>query len=221
MSTLLEVRTEIAEQMTRTLSDSLVNAAINDAIQLWEAERFVFNVKRFLIQTVASQEYYDLSGSGLLNADESATETGEEILEIDSITATLSNQPYQLSERTQGWFDRNTALASQYSGQPDSYTIYGNQLRVFPVPDAAYDLDISALARLGPNPLSADTDANAWLTEGKRLIREQAKLLLYKSPLRDTKGIQIAQSNVDEAYNSLVSKMGKKAKTKVIRAWNL
>lgn len=223
------MQTRIADDITRTDLTSQIANAINDAILLWEGTRFAFNEKRYLILTVTSQEYYDLSGSGLLDADsEAAAATGEMVMEIDSVTNTVSDFPYPLSERTQQWFDKFQSLPTQYTGQPDSYGIYGNQLRLFPIPDGAgpetggaYPIHISALARLGPNPLVSNADTNGWMTEGELLIRNQAKVLLYRLPLRDAEGAAFAQQGVDEAFASLTRKRDAKAATGRIPPWNL
>ena len=227
MTTFQEMQTRIADDITRTDLTTQIANAINDAIKTWEGTRFVFNEKRYLILTVPSQEYYDLSGAGLLNSDDaSATETGEMVMEIDSVTNTVSNFPYPLAERTQQWFDKYQSLPSQYTGQPDSYGVYGNQLRLFPIPDGsgpeaggAYPIRISALARLGPNPLVNDDDTNAWMTEGEILIRNQALVSLYRLPLRDPDGKALAQEAVDEQFLGLSRKRDAKAMTGTIPPW--
>lgn len=228
MTTLAVMRARIADDITRTDLSSQITNAINDAIKLWEGERFAFNEKRYLINTVDGQEYYDLSGVGLLNHDESATATGEMVLEIDSITNTVNDYPYPLEPRTQQWFDTYQSLPTQYKGQPDSYGIYGNRLRLFPVPDASgpgvggsFPIRVSCLARLGPNPLVNDGDTNDWLTEGEVLIRSHAKIILGRFPLRDQELIALAQNDADNAYTSLKRKMAAKAFTGRIAAWSL
>lgn len=226
MTTFSAMQTRIADDITRSDLTTQIANAINDAIKTWEGVRFAFNEKRYLIRTVPSQEYYDLSGSGLLNFDASVTDTGEMVLEIDSITNTVSNFPYPLRERTQQWFDRYQSLPSQYTGQPDSYGIYGNQLRLFPIPDGsgpevdgAYNIRISALARLGPNPLGEADDTNAWMTEGEILIRNQALVSLYRHPLKDAESKAVAQEAVDEQFLSLTRKRDAKAGTGTISPW--
>lgn len=221
MTTLAIMRTKIASEITRTDLGTTITAAINDAIKQWEAHRFTFNERRYKINTVASIEYYDMVDPTLQTHAGAAVPLGETIIEIDSITCTVSNFPYPLTERTQQWFDRYQSLPAQYTGQPDSYGIYGNQLRFFPVPDAAYPINISAHARLGPNPLVDDADSNDWLIEGEKLIREEAKATVFGFPLKDTDGKALSQGEVDKAYASLTRKMNAKATTGTTPPWNL
>jgi hypothetical protein len=219
MTDLITMRAKIADEITRSDMASRITVAINDAIKLWEGERFAFNERRYRINTVAAQEYYELQAPDLLTHAGAAVPTGEMILEIDSITSEQSNWPYPLTPRTQQWFDAHQSSPLQYTGQPDSYGIYGNQLRLYPVPDIAYPIIISALARLGPNPVAADADTNDWFTEGEMLIREQAKVILFRFPLKDPDGMHLAQSGADNAYAGLKRKMAAKAGVGLMGVW--
>jgi hypothetical protein len=219
MTNLTIMRAKIADEITRSDMTSRITTAIQDAIKLWEGERFAFNERRYRINTVASQEYYDFIAPTLLTSAGAAVPTGEMVLEIDSITSTVNNAPYPLTPRTQQWFDTYQSLPTQYCGRPDSYAIYGNQLRLFPVPDAVYQINISALARLGPSPATADADTNDWFTEGEMLIREQAKVLIFRFPLKDPDGASLSQSAADNAYISLKRKMSAKVAVGLMGSW--
>ena len=220
MTTFATMKLRIVDETVRDdLTATQLNNAINDAIRQWEGERFVFNEKRYQILTVADQEYYDLAGPTLLTSAGAAVETGELLLELDDITATVNSQPYRLNQRTQRWFNEHSLTT--YTGQPNDYTIYGNQLRIFPVPDAVYTLDLSGMGRLGPNPLSADVHTNAWMTEGEALIRHHAKMLIYRDVLRDNEGAGLAVEGMKEAEHHLKRKMAAKAYTGRIKAWTL
>lgn len=221
MTTLAITRAKIAGEITRTDLGTKIDAALNDAIKLWESSRFHFNERRYKINAVATVEYYDMVGPTLQTFAGSAVPTGETIIEIDSITATQGNSPYPLTPRTQQWFDRYQSSTGSTGGPPSDYGIYGDQIRLFPVPDAVYAINISAHARLGPNPLTGDADTNAWLTEGELLIREQAKVMLYRFPLKDADGMQLSQAAADNAFASLTRKMNAKAATGSTPPWNL
>lgn len=214
----------ISETLRDDLTASQLNDAINDAIALQGGERYAFNERRYRILTVAGQEYYDLTSPTLLTSAGAAVGTGETILELDDILTTVSNQPYRLSPRTQQHV--NEWQSTTYQGQPADYTLYGQQLRIWPIPDQVYPLDLMGLARLAPNPLSADGDTNAWMTEGAGIIRGQAKVLLYRDVLRDPDGVALAKQQIAEAGGnpdpqSAKRKMAAQAYTGRQRAWNL
>ena len=217
MTTLGVMRTNIINDTLRDdLTQAQLNKAINDAIKVWEGQRFWFNEKRYLLDTVPGQEYYGI-----------ATADGEEILEIDSITITVGESPYPLTPRTQQWFDTYQSPPQTYTGQPDSYGIFGNQLRLYPIPDSAgpnagsYIITLSALARLGPNPLSDANHSNAWMTEGETLIREQAKMMIYRNLLRDEVGVKLCKDAIVEAQWALDRKTSAKTMIGTVKPWSL
>lgn len=219
MSTFLAMQTKIADDLTRDDLNAQIKTAINEAIKTWEGRRLAFNEKLRRIDTVAAQEYYDMIAPTLVQTDGSTVATGEMVLELDSITAVVGNEPYTLTPRTQQWMDRNSS--SSYSGQPDSYSIYNNQIRLYPVPDSVYTLTLSCLLRLGPSPLSANDDTNAWMTEGESLIRYQAEHSLFRFPLRDAEGMGLAKDGIAAAQFELDRKMAAKSYTGSQASWSL
>ena len=219
MSTYAVMQSRIADDIVRDDLGSQIQNAINDAIELQEGERFKFNERRYQILTVAAQEYYDLSGPTLLTSAGAAVEAGEVLLEVDYISCTISNAPYQLTPRTQQHMSE--WQSTSYQGQPADYTIYGQQLRIWPTPSGEYTLELGGLARLGPNPLSNDSDVNGWMTDGASIIRAQAKILLYRDILRDVDGVALAANQLDEAVAACKRKMAAQAYTGVQKAWSL
>jgi hypothetical protein len=220
MTTYLIMQNRIADELVRDDLATQIQKAINDAIKSWEGIRLKFNEKRYLINTVANTEYYSLATPTLLTEAGLAVGTGETVIEHDSLTCTVNNFPYPLNERTEGWFARNQTTT--YTGQPDSFGIFANTLRLFPIPDAVYPINIAAgLARLAPNPLTADNDSNDWLIEGEPLTRQQAKLILYRDLLRDQAGRTAAAEGVQEAQWMLERKATAQNMTGVQRPWNL
>jgi hypothetical protein len=218
------MQARIADDIVRDDLGSQIQNAINDAIELQEGERFKFNEKRYTILTVTSQEYYDLTGPTLLTSAGGVVATGETLLEIDDILTTISSQPRRLTARTQQWM--NDQQSATYQGQPASYTVYGQQLRIFPIPNGVYTLTLMGLARLGPNPLSEASHTNAWMTDGAAIIRGQAKLLLYRDLLRDPEGVGLATQQLVEAGGNPSPESGKRkmaaqAYTGTQKAWDL
>jgi len=224
MTTFLIMQTRITDEIVRDDLASQIKNAINTAITTWEGIRFSFNEATYLQTTAHGIEFYPFGGGGSLTYRDGTTAlgTGETMLEIDSITATVNNTFYPLTPRTKQWFDRNSAPASQYMGQPDSYAVYADgTLRLFPVPDATYSLTIYGMRRLPPSPLTLDTDTNSWMTEGEALIRQQAKYIIYRDVVRDPDGKALASEGIQEAQWQLERKMAARAYTGSQRAWSL
>jgi hypothetical protein len=218
MTTYGIMQTRIADEIVRDDLASQVRNAIQDAIKQWEGRRFFFNEKRYKINTVAGQEYYDLIPSTLLLYDGSALSTGEMLLEADDVLAVVNtSMPYKLTPRTDLWIEENQS--GTYRGQPASWGIYGNQLRLYPIPDAIYATYPRGLGRLAT--LSADSDTNNWMTEGEVLIRNQAKLILYRDLVRDPDGKALAEQALAEAEWALSRKTSAKTMTGQQAAWTL
>jgi hypothetical protein len=213
MATYQALKTRIADELSRDDLATQTISAIASAIQHHESKRFTFNEKRFLLPTVAGTEYYALTS--MTQTDGSALGTDETLLEVDSITILINSEPYTLRDRTQQWLDRFGGGTTR--GQPYDYGIFGNQIRLYPIPDAVYSLTISGLARLPT--LSGDSDSNGWTEDGEALIRSEAKLILYRDILRDTEGAQLAASAVDRALEALQRKAVAKLGTGRIAPW--
>lgn len=217
MSDLGTMKTRIADEIVRDDLSSQIANAITTAIAIWSPTRFHFNEKRYLLSTVASTEYYALTA--LTNTDASALDSGETLIEVDSFTLTYNNQPYPLWDMTQQAVDREQSPSSLYTGQPSAYAIFANQIRLHPIPDQVYSCTISGLAQLGT--LAADDATNAWMTNGEALIRNQAKVIIYRDILRDADGVALATAALAEALEPLKRRMAAKVMTGRVAPWVL
>ncbi len=214
MTNLVTMKTRISDELVRDDLSSQIASAIAEAIKDHEGTRFFFNEKRFRLVTVADQEYYDLA-TALTNTDETTLSAGEGLIEIDSVTILDSGEAYTMNDRTQQAADRWQSLTT--TGTPCDYALFGDQLRLMPIPDAVYTITISGLARL--KTLSADSDTNAWMTEGEALIRHRAKKLIYRDVVRDPDGKALADEAEAEALMKLERKTAAKVGVGRIRPW--
>lgn len=215
MSDFQTMKSRVGDELARDDLSSQIALAIKDAIREHEGKRLFFNEQRFRLLTIEDQEYYALSA--LTKTDESVLDAGVTLLEIDSITLEENGQRYTLNERTQQWMDRHQAPAATTTSTPTDYAIYGDEIRLYPIPDDGYECIISGLARL--STLSDEADTNAWMTDGEALIRHTAKKLLYRDVLRDATGLQLAMTAEAEALAALERKTAAKIGTGRIRAW--
>jgi len=215
MSDLGTMKTRIAREIVRDDLSTEVGEAIATAHETWAGQRFWFAEKRFALTTVASQEYYAMSALTL--ADGTALSTGEGLIEIDSFTLTYNNEPYPLHDRSQAYIDDMQSLATAFTGQPWAYGIFENKIRLHPIPDAAYACVISGLASLPP--LASDGATNAWMTSGEALIRQQAKLIIYRDITRDPDGVALAERGLAEALENVRRRTFAKVATGRIAPW--
>jgi hypothetical protein len=216
MTTLATLKARIADDLRRSDLTSQIASAIRDAIKRWEGERFWFNEKRFRLTTMAGTEEYAIPAT-LTNTDDTALATGEDLLAIDDVTILYGSDSYRLYERSDQWLNDYQAPASTYQGTPDHYGVYANKIRIGPIPDAAYTITVSGLARL--STLSAGTDTNAWTDEAESLTRHQALAEIFRTVLRDGDGFQFALGGVQDAVEHLKRKGTGKIMTGRVRAW--
>lgn len=144
-----------------------IGEAINDAIDVYQDDRFYFNESRDItFPTVPGQEFYTSAD----NANIPNLEAIDFIFKVVGITST--ELTYVLPDVMEDISNSGT-----FQGEPYEYTYYQQKIRLFPVPNSAITIRIGAHILLaGP---TSDTDAtNPWLIEAERLIRSRAKFIL-------------------------------------------
>jgi len=162
--TLLDVKALVADDTKREDLATQIATEIQSAIKRWQSERFYFNELRTItFNTVAAQEFYTSTDNPYI----------PNLLDIDSIITTASGSTYTLTPRSYAWMEDIFSTAS-ITGQPTDYAYYGQQIRLYPTPDAVYPCRISSLVRLAD--LSGNTDSNAWTkaADARDLIRFDA-----------------------------------------------
>jgi hypothetical protein len=173
MPTYLDMITRIADESLRSDMSDQIKLCIQDAVAHYEVERFWFNQFRDRIfATVAGQEFYG-------EADQSDISN---ILDFDAVTLTVGTTRWPLTKTGYVQLEQWNADATS-RGQPTHYAYWGQQVRLYPVPDNSYEIRLSGLFKLPT--LIADGDESAWTKEAEELIRYRAKSLLYSQYLRD------------------------------------
>ena len=180
-----------------------IKNAIQDAIALYEPNRFYFNQTVGFFSTVANQQYYraaDFADIPLL-------------IEIDALKLTIQGVQSPLDAADFGQMDATQSGA--YVGVPRAYSYYGQELRLFPIPDAVYPLTMHYHHRL--TPLVAGTDTNAWMTDGEMLIRQTAKGMLALDVLQEANLAQGAQILADKALARLQMETRKRRSNPILK----
>lgn len=199
--TYADMQSRIAREIIRSSLTTEIKEAIQSAIQDYEGERFHFNERTYLCPTTSGKQSYAVPAD-LTQEDGTALGTGETLLEIDSMICYLNNWPLPLRPVSSGWI--NAYQSTNFIGQPAYYAFFNNTIRLSPIPNGAYSLKMTGLARL--TTLSGDTDTNGWMVDGEKLIREHAKLLLYRDILRNQEMAQAAGTAEAEAFAALKRK---------------
>ena len=208
MASFLDLRTNIASDLTRDDLGNQIGRAVLDAIKNYERDRFYFNTTRLLtFPTVPLQKTY--TGADLPQIPN--------IIRIDQLflkdtTSVFSLDRYEPDEFE--WLtDSNTG-----PGKPSAFTYIDGQILLYPTPVTVYTMRPIMHYRL--DPLVQDADSNAWCNDAEQLIRAHAKLILYSNVLEDDAGAQRMQAQVPAYKDKLDSETSARSATGRIRGTN-
>jgi hypothetical protein len=195
MSTLSTMKSRIAAELCRTDLTSLIATAIQDAIDAYTDERFHFAESRAItFSTSDGQEFYD--------SDDAASIATINV--IDYAVVYVGNDPHTLRyERPEDM--EHLSVNGTQEGTPWSYTWYGDQIRLYPVPDQAYTVRIGAAVKVAA-PATDGEASNPWMTYAERLIRSRAKYELALHVLKDEALAATMAQGVTEAFDQLKSR---------------
>jgi hypothetical protein len=175
VTTYQDLQNRIADELgDRTDLASQIQLAIQTAIAKWERDRFYFNELRApnLFSTAAGQEFYSATDNPNIGA----------MARLDSVTVLVSGNRYTLTARTEKYLE-DVSVNPSVTGQPVDYAYFGEQLRLYPIPDNAYPITLSGTQRFAP--LVNPGDSNAWTLDAEALIRCEAKIDLYENTLQE------------------------------------
>lgn len=204
MGTLLDLKTRIAQDLTRDDLTSQIANAVNDAIRYYERQRFWFNVTRNLtFNTVAGQTAYAAPDLAQIPT----------LVKIDALYLTQGNSIYALDRYEPNDFEI-LENGSTGPGKPDAFTYVDQAIRLWPKPNAIYAMRIHGIYRL---PTLADGGTNAWTDDAEELIRTHAKLLLFLDLLGDDEGATRMQAKIPPLLDALRAETSQRTATGTIR----
>lgn len=195
MTTLADIKTRIiAETQRDDLSDTLADQLlihIQKACRYYQNEKFWFNSIIDDAVTVA--------GTATVNVP--AT-----MRRVDRVT--IPAYDTDLIEVTLADLGIDTVQSV-----PRGYAYYNDALKLYPIPDAVYTLELTGLADVDAPAVDADT--SIWTNEAADLIVARAKMTLYRDQFRDPEGTQLAQADVQEVFAQLKRETAKRLETKL------
>ena len=92
-------------------------------------------------------------------------------MQIDAATVTNGGNKSPL--RAVDYLTIDDSQDGSIISEPYLFAVYKENIRLYPIPDAAYTVTLSYVYRL--TTLSADGDENAWTDDAEELIRQCAK----------------------------------------------
>lgn len=204
--TLGYLQDKIADQISRSDLTTQITESITDAIRFYQPHRFIFSEGRDVsLSTVNNQEFYSASDDPLLGT----------LYEFDYITVSIGTAKFDLPRYQPEDLELLTQSGTQF-GQPQCYSYYNFQMRLYPVPDAAYPLTIAAHQMI-PAPTVQAATGNPWMGEAEKLIRSRARYELALNYTFDDDEMKYMTAAVTEAYDELRARTNKLAGTGEIR----
>ena len=181
----------IEDEIARTDITSNVKSSIISAINYYEREPWWFLEDRSdTFTTSDNQEFYGSSDASWI-----AT-----VNQIDALTITISSNRYTLHPRSYMYLEDASVQATSI-GQPQDFSYYAKQIRLYPIPDGAYEVRASYSQKT--TTLSDTTDTSNWMTDAETLIRLRAKWDLFANVIRDVNEAEYLKALEREEYGQL------------------
>lgn len=189
MSTYGQMQTRIADELIRPDLSSQIQNAIQDAIKVYEDQRFYFNELYRQTATVTAGSYFIPLPANVLKIDKLV------------LQANSSVEDYLTARDAQLIIECQTPL---FTSQPTQYAIYGEKILFDCQSDQTYPLYISGTQKFTAPSASGDT--NAWFTDAEELIRHRAKYNVYMDVIMDPDNAAICAQREKQALSALLSK---------------
>lgn len=194
MANFSELKSDIADDVDDTTNEygAQIAAAVLGAIRYCERKKFYFNETREkTFNTVVSQVWYGASDLADIPT----------LVHIQRAYITMNGMISDL--RPMSPVDMEILSDnSAAQGEPYAYCYYGQRIRIYPIPDAVYEVRL----QLGPyrlTPLSDGDDTNVWTTEAYDMVKARAKYILYKNTLKDPALAAEALNDYQDQFNAL------------------
>lgn len=217
MATYGDMQARIADEMlTTAITTAQIQNAIQDAIRKYERRRFWFNERRWDMQVL-----FDSTGGALTDSggdflrssplfttipgvefyDQTVSPEMAQAAHLDKLVLVQSSiNRYTLTSRTPQWMDDN-AVGLTWRAMPTDWSFQQEQVRLFPIPDAAYPILAQGTQRF--NTLVNSSDTNPWMVEAEELIRSCAEAILARRVDRDMQAAQIFAQDEAQALASI------------------
>jgi len=180
MPTRGELSTEIQNDLggrTDNALKTVVDDAINRAIEHYEQERYSFNVGSVTLDSVVNQTEYTLPTTVLNIQFVQFRSQGD--LDL------LQQWPF---ERYLQEINDDTNLV----GEPKYFAVFGRQFFVYPAPNEVAPFTFYSVLRLANVPFTDDAQTNAWTNEALGLIRARVKWDIYMNRIKNA---SLAEAN--------------------------
>jgi hypothetical protein len=212
MTTLLDVRSRVADQLARADLNTQIDREIQLAIIRYNRRvSWLHEVRGASLTTVIGQTWYtslDLStGAGVQDVTGLTAVSVQDVQKVDYIRDAdyddLRQVHYSDFER---FFD-----VTGNGGGPEYFTLYAGQIGLWPVPDAVETYALSVVVK--PQVPSDSEDESVWFDQAQELIENAAAAAICRKFLQDGERAQAFQVYETAAWEDLVREGNQKMAT--------
>lgn len=217
MTTFLDVRSRVADQLARTDLDTQIDREIQLAITRYNRRvSWLHEVREISLTSVIGQPWYDevdvSTGSGPQDVTGRTSVAVSDVQKIEYMRdpdyEDLRQVHYREFER---FFDTTGA-----AGRPAYFTLYAGQVGIWPVPDGVTVYTMSAVIK--PVIPALATDQSVWFDQAQELIENAAAAAVCRKFIQDGDRAQAFQVYETEAWNDLVREGNQKMATGKLKA---
>lgn len=192
----LDLKNQVLNDINRVDQTSAVSSALSSAIDYYTNERWWFLEGRAYASTSSSQAFMSVP-LDMQDADSL-------LITVNGSRSKLQQVPYnEIDEEDDG-----TTF-----GEPVKWSYYQDNVRLYPVPDAAYVLTMSYHKKL----TYSDSSSNAWTNVGRNLVRHRAAKEVQQVITKDLEGAKRAEEMEYTEYMKLLGMNIKRLTTGYIK----
>lgn len=217
MTTLLDVRDRIADQLSRSDLSTQIDREIQFAITRYNRRvTWLHEVRGATLATVAGQAWYTsislAAGAGLQDVTGRTAVDVADVQKIEYLRGADYDELQQVDARTfEAFFD-----TTGNGGEPEYFTLYAGQIGLWPVPSEVETLTLSVVVK--PVVPSAAGDESVWFDQAQELIENAAAAAICRKFLQDGERAQAFQVYETAAWEDLVRESNQKMATGRIKA---
>lgn len=217
MTTFLDVRNRVADQLARSDLSTQIDREIQLAIARYNRRvTWLHEVRAVSLTSVAAQAWYstvDLStGTG---PQDVAGRTAVDVSDIQAVRYMRTADFDDLKQVHYSDFERFFDTTGS-AGRSTYFTLYAGQIGLWPVPDGVETFTMSVVCK--PVVPSSATDESVWFDQAQELIENAAASAICRKFLSDGERAQAFQAYETAAWEELLAESNQKAATGRIRA---
>jgi hypothetical protein len=216
MTTLLDVRNRVADQLSRSDLSTQIDREIQLAIARYNRRvTWLHEVRSFTLTSVADQAWYATvnltSGTG---PQDVTGRTAVDVADIQTIHYMRDADFEDLRPMAYMEFEKLFDTVSGGS-RATYYSLYAGQIGIWPVPAAVENFAISAMVK--PVVPSASSDESVWFDQAQELIENAAASAICRKFIQDGERAAAFQVYEAAAWDDLVAEGNKKMATGRLR----